>query len=98
MAPLCINYRTKDLQYQREINQILESELPAIMPMFNKSRVDPNNMEDTKGLKVLLLEYCLIERMLFINHKKNIQLFKSRMKKLLTKQKIDEGKITAFRR
>ena len=41
LVPLCINYKTKEQQYQREINQILESDLPAIMPTFNKSRVDP---------------------------------------------------------
>ena len=40
LVPLCINYGTKE-QCQREINQILESDLPAIMPTFNKSRVDP---------------------------------------------------------
>ena len=41
LVPLCINYRTKEQQYQSEINQILESDLPAIMPTFNRSRVDP---------------------------------------------------------
>ena len=40
LMPLCINYRTKEQQYQREINQILESDLPAIMPTLNKGRVD----------------------------------------------------------
>ena len=32
LVPLCINYRTKELQYHNEISQILESDLPAIMP------------------------------------------------------------------
>ena len=41
LVPLCINYRTKELQYQSEISQILESDLPAIMPTFNRSRIDP---------------------------------------------------------
>ena len=41
LVPLCINYRTKELQYQNEISQILGSDLPAIMPTFNRSRVDP---------------------------------------------------------
>ena len=41
LVPLCINYRTKELQYQNEISQILESDLPAIIPTFNRSRVDP---------------------------------------------------------
>ena len=50
LVPLCINYRTKELQYQNEISQILESDLPAIMPTFNTRRVDPQHMEDTKGL------------------------------------------------
>ena len=39
LVPLCINYETKELQYQREINQILELDLLAIMPTFNKSSV-----------------------------------------------------------
>ena len=39
-GPLCINYRAKEHQYWRENNQILEVDLPAIMPKFNKSRVD----------------------------------------------------------
>ena len=33
---LCINYGTKEPQYQREINQKLELELYPIMPTFNK--------------------------------------------------------------
>ena len=37
LVPLCINYRTKEQRYQREINQILKSDLPAIMPTFNKA-------------------------------------------------------------
>ena len=41
LGPLCINNRTKEQKYQREINQILESDLPAIMLTFNKSRGDP---------------------------------------------------------
>ena len=41
LVPLCINYRTKELEYHNEISQILESELPAIMPTFNGSRINP---------------------------------------------------------
>ena len=41
LVPLCINYRTKELQYLNEISQILESDLPTIMPTFDGSRVDP---------------------------------------------------------
>ena len=41
LVPLCTNFRTKELQYQSEISQILESDLPAIIPTFNRSRVDP---------------------------------------------------------
>ena len=39
--PHCINYRVKEQNYQREISQIHELDLPAIMPKFNKSRGDP---------------------------------------------------------
>ena len=41
LVPLCINYRTKEKQYQNGMNQILESDLIATIPNFNKSRVDP---------------------------------------------------------
>ena len=37
----CINYRTKEQKYQKDIDQILQSDMPAIMPTFNKSRLDP---------------------------------------------------------
>ena len=40
LLPLYINYRTKEQQYQNEIKQILVLDLPAIMPTFNKSRVN----------------------------------------------------------
>ena len=43
LVPLCINYRTKELQYHNETSQILESDLPAIMLTFNGSRVDPQS-------------------------------------------------------
>ena len=41
LVPLCTNYRTKQLQYHKEISQILEPDLPVIMPTFNGSRVEP---------------------------------------------------------
>ena len=48
--PLCINYTTKEQKYQREISQILELDLPAIMPIFNKSRVAPQPHERNKKI------------------------------------------------
>ena len=86
LVPLCINYRTKELQYQNEISQILESDLPPIMPTFNRSRVDPQPHGRYKifgGVNA------------FINHKKH-SAFQKGMKQLLTKQKVNEGKITAL--
>ena len=50
LMPLCINYRTKGQQYQIEISQILELDLPAIMPKFKKSRVDSQLHERYKRL------------------------------------------------
>ena len=38
---LCINYRTKEQQYQRKINQILESDLQARTSTFIKSIGNP---------------------------------------------------------
>ena len=68
---LCINYRTKGLQYQSEINQILESDLPAIMPTFNKSRVDPQPHGRYKR-SVSTFTRILFDRInTFINHRKH---------------------------
>ena len=36
-----VSIKTKELQYHKEINQLLESDMPAIMSTFNASRVDP---------------------------------------------------------
>ena len=95
LVPLCINYRTKEQQYQREINQILESDLPAIMPTFNKSRVDPQPHGRYKRF-VSTLNGILFDGVnAFISHKKHSAPQK-RMKKLLTKQKLNEDKITAL--
>ena len=41
LVPLCIIYRSKELQYKNKISQILESNLSAIMPTVSRSRVDP---------------------------------------------------------
>ena len=41
LVSLCIHYKAKDQQYQKEISQILELDLPAVMLGLNKSRVDP---------------------------------------------------------
>ena len=41
LAPLCINYKVKEQQYQKQIIQTPELDSPAIMPKFNKSSRDP---------------------------------------------------------
>ena len=95
LVPLCINYRTKEQQYQREINQILESDLPAIMPTFNKSRVDPQPHGRNKRFVSTLTRILFDGVNAFINHKKHSALQKGMMK-LLTNKKINEGKVTAL--
>ena len=95
LVPLCINYRTKELQYQNEISQILESDLPSIMPTFNRSRVDPQPHGRYKRFVSTLARILFDGVNAFINHKKHSALQKG-MKKLLTKQKVNEGKITAL--
>ena len=71
LMPLCINYRTKELQYQNEISQILESDLPAIIPTFNRSRVDPQPHERYKRLLSTLARILFDGVNAFINHKKH---------------------------
>ena len=93
--PLCISYRTKEQQNRREINQILESILPAIMPTFNKSRVDPQLHGRYKRFVSTLNRILFDGVNAFINHKKYSAL-QNEMKKLLTKEKINEGKVTAL--
>ena len=39
LVALYINYKAKEQQYQKEIGEILELDLPAVMPTFSKSRV-----------------------------------------------------------
>ena len=95
LVPLCINYRTKELQYQNEISQILESDLPAIMPTFSRSRVDVQPHGRHKWFVSTLSRILFDGVNVFINHKKHSALQKG-MKKLLNKQKINEGKITAL--
>ena len=90
LVPLCINYRTKEQQYQREINQILDSDMPAIMPKFNKSRVDPQPHGRYKKFVSTLTRILFDGVNAFINHKKHSALQEG-MKKWLTKQKINEG-------
>ena len=92
---LCVNYRTKEQQYQREIYQILESDLPAIMPTFNKSRVDSTPHGRYKRFVSTPTRILFNGVNAFISHKKHSALQKG-MKKLLTKQKINEAKITAL--
>ena len=95
LVPLCVNYRTKELQYHNEISQILESDLPAIMPTFNGSRVDPQPHGRYKRFVVTLPRILFGGVNAFINHRKHSALQKG-MKQLLTKQKVNEGKITAL--
>ena len=95
LVPLCINYRTKEQQYQSEISQILESDLPAIMPTFNRSRVDPLPHGRYKRFVSTPARILFDGVNTFIKHKKHSSLQKG-MKKLLTKQKVNEGKITAL--
>ena len=110
LVPLCINYRTKEQQYQREFNQILESYLPAIMPTFNKSRVDPQPhgrykrfvstltriMFDGVNDEIDLLFYHEINFCQFIKAFTPSFSPQKGIKKLLTKQMINKGKITAL--
>ena len=95
LVPLCTNYRTKELQYHKEISKILESDLPAIMPTFNKSRVDPQPHGRYKRFVGTLARIVFGGVNAFINHKKHSALQKG-MKQLLTRQKVNEGKITAL--
>ena len=69
-VPLCINYRNKELQYQSEINQILESDLPAIMPTFNRSRVDTQPHGRYKRFVSTLTRILFDGVNAFMNHKK----------------------------
>ena len=68
LVPLCINYRSKELQYQRKINQILESDLPVIMPPFNSSRVDPQPYGRYKRFVSTLGKILFDGMNAFINH------------------------------
>ena len=84
LVPLHINYRIKELQDQSEISQILESNLPAIMPTFNRCRVDPQPHGRYKRFVSTLTRILSDGVNAFINHKKHSALQKG-MKKLLTK-------------
>ena len=95
LVPLCINYRKKELQYHDEISQILESDLPAIMLTFNGSRVEPQPHGRYKRFVGTLARIVFGRVNAFINHKKHSALQKG-MKQLLTRQKVNEGKITAL--
>ena len=70
MVSLCIHYRTKEQQHQKELIQILELDLSAIMPTFNKSRVDPL-LHGRYNRFVSTLARILFDGVnAFINHKK----------------------------
>ena len=71
LVPLCINYRTKEQQYQREVNEILESDLPAIMPTFNKSRIDPQPHGRYKRFVSTLTGMLFGGVNAFVNHTKH---------------------------
>ena len=95
LVPLCINYRTKEQKHQREINQILESDLPAIMPKFNKGRVDPQPHGRYKRFVSTLTRILFDRENAFVNHKKHSALQEG-MKRFLAKQKMNEVMITAL--
>ena len=71
LVPLCINYRIKELQYHNEIRQILESDLPTIIPTFNGSRVDPQPLGRYKRFVGTLARILFDGVNAFINHKKH---------------------------
>ena len=48
LVPLCINYKTKEQKYQKEINQILD--LPAIMQNLTTPEYIHSHMKGTKDL------------------------------------------------
>ena len=77
------------------MNQILKSDLPAIMPTFNKRRVDPQIHRRYKRFVNTLTRILFDGVNAFVNHKKHLVLQKE-MKRMLTIQKINEGKITAL--
>ena len=41
LVPLCINYKAKEKEYQKEFSQIPEHDLPAIILTFNKTKINP---------------------------------------------------------
>ena len=65
------------------------------MPTFNGSRVDPQQHGRYKRFVSTLTRILFDGVNAFINHKKHSALQKG-MKKLLTKQKVNEGKITVL--
>ena len=70
LVPLCINYKTKVQQYQEEINQILESDLPTKMPTVNKSREDPQPQGRYKRFVSTLTRILFDGVTAFVNYKK----------------------------
>ena len=95
MLLLCINYNSKGQQYDKEISQICEFNLPTITPKFNKSRVDPQLQGRNRKFVSTLAEILFDGGNVFGNHKKQSALQKG-MKKLLARQKVSEGTITAL--
>ena len=71
LVSLCINYRTKEQQYQRETSQILELDLPAIMPKVNKSRVVPQPHGRYKRFVSMLARILFDGVNAFVNQKKH---------------------------
>ena len=65
------------------------------MPIFNKSRIDPQPHGRCKGFVSTLTRILFHGVTAFANHKKHSALQKG-MKKLFTKQKINESRMTAL--
>ena len=83
------------MQYQKEISQIIEFDLPAIMPKSNKSKVDPQ-LHGSYNRFISTLAGILFDGVnAFVNHKKQPALQKG-VKNLMPRQKVTEGKITAL--
>ena len=95
LVPLCINYKAMEHQYQKEVDQIPEHYLPAIIPKFNKSGVNSQPHGRYKRFVSILAGILFDGVNSFVNHKKQ-STFQKGMKKLLARQRVTEGKITAI--
>ena len=89
------NYKAKEQKYQKEMSQILELDLPAIMPKFIKSRENPQPHGRYKRFVSKHAGILFNGLNAFENHK-NWSALQKGMKKLLARQKVTEGKITTL--